>query len=209
MLATSHHCFDGNFCRPKRTTLFLDHSREGVIWLSGPNDRYFFGLIQILGFRETALTRHIAAETKKNVFLGQHQSVVPTTSHSGDSVIFESSHSLGLGDCFQLSVSELSPILLNRGASPGVKVSVLVNSCVMILSAVDLHCLKACQPWDQFGLLVRTRKLHHSLILQKAQSRRVVASDHPYSMHVQRLVQFEALHSLPIHFAPSKVELAL
>lgn len=141
MLASSHYCFNCDFLRLICTILFLHHSGKRVEWLSCSYNYYFLGHIQILRLREATLSRYIASKTEKYVFFSQHQSVVPTTCYSDNSVIFKSCYSFGLLDWLLISMSELSTVLLGGGASPSVEVSVLVNSGVVILSAINLHCL--------------------------------------------------------------------
>ena len=83
-------------------------------------------------------------------------------------------------------------MLLNRGATPSVKISIRVDRSEMVLSSFDLHGLKPAKSWDKLGLVVvRPSHLQDLLVLKQTQCRVVVAGHLSDPMTRKRVLELE------------------
>ena len=65
--------------------------------------------------------------------------MVATAGDFDNAVLLECCDSLGLLNTFEIAMTQLAPMLLNRGTTPGVQISVLVNRCKVMLTGLNLH----------------------------------------------------------------------
>ena len=163
------------------------------------DDLYFVRTIQILRFTDTTFAGNIASEAKEFVLTRQGQGVVASASNFNDTVFLKLSDSLWLLNSFEITMTELPSVLLNRCAAPGVQVAVLINCCEMMFSAINLNGLDACQSGNQLRLVVMgTCHLKDCLIFKQANGLKVVARNHPDTMHTQGVLNLESKNAFRI-----------
>lgn len=94
-----------------------------------------------------------------------------TTGDSCDAMLFQRDDSPRTVDCFEVSMTELSSILLRRRATPSVEITVLIDGRVMIITRVDLDGLNASQACDRLWFVCRPRQLDDGLSFKEAKNR--------------------------------------
>ena len=118
--------------------------------------------------------------------------MVATAGDFDNAVLFKCCDSLGLLNTFEIAMTQLAPMLLNRGTTPGVQISVLVNRCKVMLTGLNLHGHQAVQGRNKLGLMVMSaRHLENLLVLQQAERCVVVAGDLPHPVARQGVLQLE------------------
>lgn len=73
--------------------------------------------------------------------MGQSQRMVATACYSRDPVHLEGSNSLWLIDTLEVTMTQLSSVLLNRGAAPRIEISILIDCSEVMLTCIYLNRL--------------------------------------------------------------------